>query len=175
MTVRLRVQYGKFPPNTNFSGGAAIEAELLSTGQADTNTAAGVTWVDPVPTELSGPTSISSSGGTDLLLADGRELLDLSAARSLVSGGGNFDATDAGTEWAGSPAVLGVQAILTAGGTTTVLVEVKDKDGVVSTAATITADTISQVLRDQVALNGAAQYRLRRSSGTGTVSLLVQR
>lgn len=85
MTVRLLVQYGKFPPNTNFSGGESVEGMLLRTGQADTNTAAGVTWVDPVPTELSGPTSISSSGGTDLLLADGRELLDLTAARSLVS------------------------------------------------------------------------------------------
>lgn len=90
MTVRLLVQYGKFPPNTNFSGGESVEGMLLRTGQADTNTAAGVAWVDPVPTELSGPTSISSSGGTDLLLADGRELLDLTAARSLVSGAGDF-------------------------------------------------------------------------------------
>ena len=94
---------------------------------------------------------------------------------SPVSGGGNFDATDVGTDWAGAPAVLGVQAILTAGTTTTVLLEVKDKDGVVTTAATITVDTVAEVIRASVALAGAAQYRLRRSSGTGTVSLLIQR
>jgi hypothetical protein len=92
-----------------------------------------------------------------------------------VSGGGNFDATDSGTNWASAPAALAIQAVLTVGTTTTVLLEVMDKAATVTTAATITADTISQVLNITVALVGAAQYRLRRSTGTGTVNLLVQR
>jgi hypothetical protein len=110
-----------------------------------------------------------ASGGHQLAMWNGSQY------SSSVSGGGNFDATDSGTNWASAPAALAIQAVLTAGTTTTVLLEVMDKAATVTTAATITADTISQVLNITVALVGAAQYRLRRSTGTGTVNLLVQR
>ena len=85
MTVRLLVPYGKFPANTLFSGGASIEAELLRTFQADTNLALGTAFVDPVDTHRAGPVAIESTGGKDLLRADGRTLLDLTAAQALVS------------------------------------------------------------------------------------------
>jgi hypothetical protein len=85
MTVRLLQPYGKYPKNANLTTGAATEDMLLRTGQADTNTAAGTTYVDPVPTERSGPPAVESTGGVDVLRADGRELLNLSAAQALVS------------------------------------------------------------------------------------------
>jgi hypothetical protein len=89
MTVRLLVPYGKYPKNANLTTATATEDMLLRTGQADTNTAAGTTYVDPVPTERSGPPAVESTGGVDVLRADGRELLDLSAAQALVSGAVN--------------------------------------------------------------------------------------
>lgn len=99
MTVRLLVPYGKYPKNSNLTTGAETEAMLLRTGQADTNTSAGTTYVDPVPTERSGPPSVESTGGVDILRADGRDLLNLSAAQALVSGAGN-------TTWANRATVL---------------------------------------------------------------------
>jgi len=91
MTVRLLVPYGKYPKNSNLTTGAATEAELLRTGQADKNTSAGTTYADPVPTERSGPPAVETTGGVDTLRADGRDLLNLTAAQSLVSGYGNLD------------------------------------------------------------------------------------
>lgn len=88
MTVRLLQPYGKYPKNANLTTAAATEDMLLRTGWADTNTAAGTTYVGPVPTERSGPPAVESTGGVDVLRADGRELLNLSAAQTLVSGGG---------------------------------------------------------------------------------------
>jgi hypothetical protein len=88
MTVRLLQPYGKYPKNANLTTATATEDMLLRTGQADTNTAAGTTYVDPVPTERSGPPAVESTGGVDVLRADGRELLNLSAAQALVSGAG---------------------------------------------------------------------------------------
>ena len=88
MTVRLLVPYGKYPANSLFSGGASIEAELLRTFQADTNLALGTAFVDPVDTHRAGPVAIESTGGKDLLRADGRTLLDLTAAQAMVSGAG---------------------------------------------------------------------------------------
>lgn len=86
MTVRLLVQYGKYPPNSLFSGGASVEADLLREFKADINLSLGVAFVDPVETQRAGPVSIESTGGTDLLKADGRTLLDLTAAQAVVSG-----------------------------------------------------------------------------------------
>lgn len=89
MTVRLLVPYGKFPANTNFSGGAAVEAELLRTFQADTNLSLGAAFVDPSDTQRAGPLSIETTAGSDFLKADGRSLIDLTAARAIVSSGGS--------------------------------------------------------------------------------------
>lgn len=93
MTVRLLVPYGKYPANSLFSGGASIEAELLRTFQADTNLALGTAFVVPVDTHRAGPVAIESTGGKDLLKADGRTLLDLTAAQALVSGAGKASAS----------------------------------------------------------------------------------
>lgn len=49
MTVRLLYQYGKYPKNTVLSTGAEEEARLVREGLADTNTAAGTTYVSPTP------------------------------------------------------------------------------------------------------------------------------
>lgn len=48
MTVRLLYQYGKYPKNTNLTTGADEEARLLRELLADTNTAAGTAYVEPV-------------------------------------------------------------------------------------------------------------------------------
>jgi hypothetical protein len=81
MTVRLKVQYGKYPPNTNLTTGADEEARLLREGLADTNTSAGAAYVAPSLIERSGPPSVVTTDGVDALVADGRVL-------SLVSGAG---------------------------------------------------------------------------------------
>jgi hypothetical protein len=134
-----------------------VEAKIIEGGTAVATQATALAYTDPA---------------TGKLYSNG---VEMTALNGLVSGGGNFDATDSGTNWASAPAALAIQAVLTVGTTTTVLLEVMDKAATVTTAATITADTISQVLNITVALVGAAQYRLRRSTGTGTVNLLVQR
>lgn len=88
MTVRLLVPYGKYPKNTLLTTGADEEARLLREGLADTNTGAGTAYVAPVATERSGPPSIETTGSAEVLVADGRTVLDLAATRSLVSGDG---------------------------------------------------------------------------------------
>ena len=84
MTVRLLVPYGKYPANSLFSGGASIEAGLLLAFQADTNLALGTAFVDPVETHRAGPVAIESTGGKDLLKADGRTLLDLQRVQQTI-------------------------------------------------------------------------------------------
>lgn len=74
MTVRLLVQYGKYPKNTNLTTGAEEEARLLRTGEADTNTAAGVEWVPPVPTKIDMPVSMKTTGGVVTLRGDGQDI-----------------------------------------------------------------------------------------------------
>lgn len=86
MTVRLLVPYGRQGKNTLLSTGAAEETRLLNEGLADTNTSLGVVYVPPVPTDRSGPPSVETTAGVDSLIADGRTILDISAAQALVGG-----------------------------------------------------------------------------------------
>ena len=91
----------------------------------------------------------------------------------LLMGAATFTATDAGSEWYRAPEVLQVAATLDSGTATTVLIEVRTLAGVVSTALTITADTIAQTLRTSILTREMHEFRIRRSSGTGTVTVIV--
>jgi hypothetical protein len=91
---------------------------------------------------------------------------------ALVSRAG-ITADDTGSAWVGAPALLSFSAVLANGSATTVLLEVRDAVGTVATAATITADTVSQVLRQSLLLRQQSEYRFRRSSGTGSVTITV--
>jgi hypothetical protein len=91
----------------------------------------------------------------------------------LIPGAATFTASDAGTDWYRVPDVLQIAAVLDSGTSTTVLVEVRTAAGVVSTALTITADTVAQVLRSSILTMEMHEFRIRRSSGTGTVTITV--
>lgn len=91
----------------------------------------------------------------------------------LIPGAATFTASDAGTDWYRVPDVLQIAAVLDSGTSTTVLVEVRTAAGVVSTALTITADTVAQVLRNSILTMEMHEFRIRRSSGTGTVTITI--
>lgn len=105
------------------------------------------------------------STGTSLVSGDGTQWL--------ILGANTFTAGDAGTDWYRVPDVLQVAATLDGGTSTTVLVEVRTAAGVVSTALTITADTVAQTLRNSILTREMHEFRIRRSSGTGTVTVIV--
>ena len=95
------------------------------------------------------------------------------AIQALVSGA-VITADDIGSAWMLAPALLSISATLTAGTSTTVLLEVRDLLGTVSTAATIVADTLTtQTLRQAFLTREAVDYRFRRSTGTGTVVIYL--
>lgn len=111
------------------------------------------------------------------MVADGgpaAEFTDAEAAalQALVAGGG-ITADDTGSAWTLCPSLLSISATLTAGSSTTVLLEVRTAAGVVTTAATIVADTTSQTLRQAFLTRESYEYRFRRSSGTGTVVIYL--
>ncbi len=108
-----------------------------------------------------------------LLSADGTSLVSGDGAQWLIPGAATFTASDAGTDWYRVPDVLQVAATLDSGTSTTVLVEVRTAAGVVSTALTITADTVAQTLRNSILTREMHEFRIRRSSGTGTVTVIV--
>ena len=112
-------------------------------------------------------------GGSAELLPGNLDVLtsqEVKSTKALVSRAG-IEATDVGTDWVGAPSLLAFSATLTSGTSTTVLLEVRDTAGSVTTAATIVADTVSQVLRQSFLLRQQAEYRFRRSSGTGSVTI----
>ncbi len=138
MTVRLLVQYGKYPKNTNLTTGADEEARLLREGLADTNTGAGTAYVSPTrshrvdesPTGVLGVQSSRSlnqgdNGMTLEVLADGVTLTvapgltpDFACAvipngtTSIASSGGVLlnGATSTLTRAAASNTLFGIQA-----------------------------------------------------------------
>ena len=69
--------------------------------------------------------------------------------------------------------MLSFSAVLASGTSTTVLLEVRDSAGTVATAATIVADTLAQTLRQALLMRQQSEYRFRRSSGTGSVTITV--
>lgn len=73
MTVRLKVQYGKLPANSLFTGSATEEARLLREGLADTNTAAGVAFVSTEADKINDPVSAVWKGGVPFLRFDNTE------------------------------------------------------------------------------------------------------
>lgn len=101
-------------------------------------------------------------------------MLDLpaDAVQGVVSRAG-VTASDAGTDWIGAPSLLSFSAALASGTSTTVLLEVRDSAGTVATAATITADTVGQTMDDALLMLQRSEYRFRRSSGTGSVTITV--
>ena len=111
-------------------------------------------------------------------IADGKATTDANnaqnpvpdAIQALVSKAG-ITADDTGTVWLACPKLLSLSAVLTAGTATTVLIEVRDAAQVVTTAVTLTLDTISQILRTAFLTRDAVDYRIRRASGTGTVTV----
>lgn len=105
------------------------------------------------------------STGASLVSGDGTQWL--------IPGANTFTASDAGTDWYRVPDVLQVAATLDSGTSTTVLVEVRTAAGVVSTALTIVADTVAQALRNSILTREMHEFRIRRSSGTGTVTITV--
>ena len=105
--------------------------------------------------------------------SDGTSLVSGAGTQWLIPGAATFTASDAGTDWYRVPDVLQVAATLDSGTSTTVLVEVRTAAGVVSTALTITADTVAQVLRSSILTMEMHEFRIRRSSGTGTVTITV--
>jgi len=142
------VTYGPYP-----MGGTVVVANASNSGGA-------VTWVrsDALVAE-------SASGVVSLVSGDGTQWL--------IPGAATFTASDAGTDWYRVPDVLQVAATLDSGTSTTVLVEVRTAAGVVSTALTITADTVAQTLRNSILTREMHEFRIRRSSGTGTVTVIV--
>ena len=68
MTVRLLVAYGSLPKNALYTGSG--EAEMLRDGRADTNTAAGVTFVSVPEQRWQTPVSLRVTGGLPELYAD---------------------------------------------------------------------------------------------------------
>lgn len=118
-------------------------------------------------TNVSGRTEYAANNATFELSRTEKAAFD-----ALVSRAGTV-ATDAGSAWLGAPSLLSFSAVLDSGTATTVLLEVRDAVGTVATAATITADTVSQVLRQSLLLRQQSEYRFRRSSGTGSVTITV--
>ena len=96
----------------------------------------------------------------------------VAAISALVSRAG-IVASDTGSAWTGAPSLLSFSAVLDSGTTTAVLLEVRNAAGTVATAATITADTVAQELRQALLLRQNSEYRFRRVSGTGTVTITV--
>lgn len=109
----------------------------------------------------------ASTDALDIVFPDGT--LGIGQART-------FTAADVGTSYYACPACIALTATLTAGTSTTVLVEALNKDGVtVSTAATFTCDTVNQELSATILMRDTLRFRVRRSSGTGTVSIHLER
>lgn len=104
--------------------------------------------------------------------AAGLTTSQVEALGALVSRAG-IVVTDTGTAWLSAPTMLSFSAVLDSGTATTVLLEVRDSGGTVSTAATIVVDTVGQTLRQAFLLRQQAEYRFRRSSGTGSVTITV--
>lgn len=159
------------PPNTQYKQGmvrdlgASLEASFIASGDAVATTAQNLAF--PPPAELFAPGSSREDPRTGFTAGE------VAATRALVSKAA-IVADDTGTAWATCPKLLSLSAVLTAGGSTTVLVEVQDSVGTVTTAATIVCDTLTtQVLRTAFLTKDAVNYRIRRSSGTGSVTVTV--
>lgn len=142
---------------------------LSSTGASFVGVAKQLVSAGKLLVEIAPPSMLNvvrrSSDGTALVSGDGTQWL--------IPGAATFTASDAGTDWYRVPDVLQVAATLDSGTSTTVLVEVRTAAGVVSTALTITADTVAQVLRSSILTMEMHEFRIRRSSGTGTVTITV--
>lgn len=132
-------------------GGSVVVANASNSGST-------VTWgrKDTVVT--------TSSDGASLVSGD---------EKWLIPGANTFTASDAGSDWYRVPDVLQIAATLDSGTSTTVLIEVRTAAGVVSTALTIVADTVAQILRSSILTREMHEFRIRRSSGTGTVTITV--
>jgi hypothetical protein len=87
-----------------------------------------------------------------------------------VAGANQFTADDTGSAWVRCPEVLSFSALLVSG-TATVLLEVRDIAGTVTTAATIVNDVVAQTLRQAFITQEVQDFRFRRSSGTGVVTI----
>jgi hypothetical protein len=98
-------------------------------------------------------------------------VIPIGADTQAADGVTSFTVDDTGTSWVLAPTVLAFSATLTAGTTTTVLLEVQNAVGTVTTAATVTADTISQTLRQSFQTRDSKYFRFRRSSGSGSVTI----
>lgn len=145
---------GPYPDETAYSvvaGGGAVDIALVNSERALV-----------VDTEVP-VMSKTVNGATVLVGADG-----LVIARA---GATSFNANDTGSAWEYCPPILSFSASLTAGTSTTVLLEVKDAAGTITTAATIVADIVAQVIRSDFVTRDSNQFRFRRSSGTGTVAI----
>ena len=119
-------------------------------------------------------TAIGSAGTLDYSIAASDALTQAqSAAVQALVARTVITADDTGTTWLGAPALLSFSAALASGSSTTVLLEVRDSAGTVTTAATITADTVGQTLRQALLMRQQSSYRFRRSSGTGSVTITV--
>lgn len=159
MTVALLAKWGDQPPGTLYTSDSITEAAMVTARVATATLTGAVAWVRPgnSPGSQGEPFSRAESD----------------AIRGVVSGAG-ITADDIGSAWTLAPALLSISATLTAGISTTVLLEVRDLLGTVSTAATIVADTLTtQTLRQAFLTREAVDYRFRRSSGTGTVVIYL--
>ena len=170
MTIRFLRDYQGHSSGSEISTWSTRQEDLAIAAGAATRTlgtqqvsvypsanAAGVKPAEGSPVTL-------NAAGTSLVSGD---------EKWLIPGANAFTASDAGSDWYRAPDVLQIAAVLGSGTSTTVLVEVRTAAGVVSTAMTITADTVAQVLRSSILTREMHEFRIRRSSGTGTVTVTV--
>lgn len=98
-------------------------------------------------------------------------LVDADGILYPLAGANQITADDTGSAWVRCPEVLSFAAVLASGTSTTVLLEVRDIAGTVTTAATILADVVAQTLRQAFVTREVKDFRFRRSSGTGVVTI----
>ena len=162
MTIRFTKSWnGYYEGQIVTSPSGRTEAELIALGYA--------------VSDLDGPDNSGPLArfNTDPLTGRATGLTDPSGGAVPLMGNSSFTADDVGTTWAACPKLIDMSATLASGTSTTVLLEVRTSAGVVSTAATITADTVSQVLRQTFTTRGYQDFRIRRSSGTGSVTITL--